>query len=144
MKKLINIDTGILILRVSLGLVILAHSAYLKLVVFTLSGTADFFVSLGLPAVLAYVVFFTEVISGTALILGIKTRLFSALLIPILLGASWAHWSNGWLFTNAGGGWEYPLFLAAMALAQLNLGSGKYVFSKKLFEKQLGVMKHES
>jgi len=135
MNKFINTDTGILILRISLGFVLLAHSLYLKLVIFTLAGTADFFVSIGLPAFLAYVVFFTESISGFALILGIKTRFFAGLVIPVLLGASWVHSSNGWLFTNTGGGWEYPIFLAAMALVQLNLGSGKLVLNIETFNR---------
>lgn len=115
---------GALGLRVSLGLVLLAHSVYLKGVVFTLPGTATFFQSLGLPGLLAYAVFTVEAVAGVALILGLQTRLFSLLVVPILLGATWAHWQSGWLFTNAGGGWEYPLFLTAAALVQANLGNG--------------------
>ncbi len=129
MNNILNIlkpDMGAFLLRVSLGIVLLAHSVYLKLFIFTLPGTADFFISIGLPGFLAYLVFLIEAIAGVALILGIKTRFFSALVIPVLLGATWAHISNGWLFTNTGGGWEYPLFLTFMALVQLNLGDGKY------------------
>ncbi len=133
MNNILNIlkpDMGAFILRISLGVVLLAHSVYLKLFVFTLPGTADFFISIGLPGFLAYLVFLIEAIAGLALILGVKTRLFSALIIPILLGATWAHASNGWLFTNTGGGWEYPLVLTLMALVQLNLGEGKYALSQ--------------
>lgn len=115
---------GALGLRVTLGLVLLAHSVYLKAVVFTLPGTAAFFQSLGLPGLLAYLVFAIEAVAGVALILGVQTRLFSLLVVPILLGATWSHWQSGWLFTNAGGGWEYPLFLTAAALVQANLGDG--------------------
>lgn len=122
-------ETGAFILRVSLGTVLLAHSVYLKLMVFTLPGTAQFFASIGLPGVLAYIVFTIEAVAGVALILGIRTRVFSALVIPVLLGATWAHSSSGWLFSNAGGGWEYPLILSFMALAQLGLGDGRYAFS---------------
>lgn len=129
LDNLLTPETGTFILRVSLGTVLLAHSVYLKLMVFTLPGTAQFFASIGLPASLAYVVFATEAIAGFALLLGIHTRLFSALIIPVLLGAIWAHASNGWLFSNAGGGWEYPLILSLMALAQLGLGDGRYAIS---------------
>jgi len=128
-NNFITPETGTFILRVSLGIVLLAHSIYLKLMVFTLPGTAQFFTSIGLPGFLAYVVFTIEVIAGFALILGIRTRAFSALVIPVLLGATWAHSSSGWLFSNAGGGWEYPLILSIMALAQLGLGDGKYAIS---------------
>ena len=39
------------------------------------------------------------------------------MLTPILVGALWAHAGNGWVFSNEGGGWEYPLFLIAVSLA---------------------------
>ena len=97
--------------------------------VFTLPGTAQFFTSLGLPGFLGYVVFVMEVVAGVALLLGIKTRSVSALIIPVLVGATWAHWSNGWVFSNTGGGWEYPLILSIMALVQVGLGAGKYSYS---------------
>ena len=129
MNKFWSPDLGVLVLRLSLGSVLLAHSLYLKLLVFTLPGTAQFFQSIGLPAALAYAVFLIEVSAGVAILLGFRTRTFAALSIPILLGATWAHSTNGWLFTNTGGGWEYPLFLSAMALVQLNLGPGRYVFA---------------
>jgi putative oxidoreductase len=122
--SLLTPETGAFILRVTLGTVLLAHSVYLKLMVFTLPGTAQFFDSIGLPGFMAYVVFAIEAIAGIALILGIKTRIFSALVIPVLLGATWAHSSSGWLFSNEGGGWEYPLILSIMALAQISLGDG--------------------
>ncbi|NRA85540.1 MAG: DoxX family protein [Gammaproteobacteria bacterium] len=129
MNNLLNSDISAFILRISLATVLLAHSLYLKLVVFTLAGTAQFFGSIGLPEVLAYIVFFVEVTSGVALLLGFKTRFFSALVIPILLGATWTHSTNGWLFTNTGGGWEYPLLLSLMAVVQIGLGDGKYAIS---------------
>ena len=40
--------------------------------------------------------------------------------------AAWVHLPNGWLFTSTGGGWEYPVFLAAAAAAQSLLGDGAY------------------
>lgn len=121
-----NPELAAFILRVSLGLVLLAHSVYLKLFVFTLTGTANYFASIGLPELLAYLVFSVEAIAGLALVLGFRSRLFALISIPVLLGATWAHLANGWLFTNAGGGWEYPLVLSLMALAQFSLGNGKY------------------
>jgi putative oxidoreductase len=115
---------GATLLRVSLGVIFVAHSLYLKLFVFTLPGTAAFFGSLGLPAFSAYVVFLLEAVGGVALILGVYTRWAAALLVPVALGATWAHLGAGWLFSNEGGGWEYPLFLAVAAAAQALLGDG--------------------
>ncbi|MEJ1994117.1 MAG: DoxX family protein [Limibacillus sp.] len=111
-----------LILRVSLGVMFLAHGLYLKIFVFTVGGTVGFFESLGLPAVLAYATIAAESLGGLALILGVFTRWVSL----VLLGALWVHSGNGWLFTAEGGGWEYPLFLAAAALTQALLGDGAH------------------
>lgn len=129
--NIVNPANGTFVMRISLGIVLLAHSVYLKFFVFTLPGTAQFFASIGLPSIFAYLVFTIEVIAGVALILGFKTRLFAALVIPVMLGATWAHWSSGWLFTNNGGGWEYPLFLAMAAIAQTGLGDGNFALLNK-------------
>lgn len=98
-------------LRVSLGLMFLAHSIVLKYFTFTLAGTAQYFESIGLPGNLAYAVFAAEAVGGALLILGVQTRLVSLALLPILAGAAWVHIGNGWVFNAPGGGWEYPIFL---------------------------------
>ncbi|HVK98493.1 MAG TPA: DoxX family protein [Dongiaceae bacterium] len=126
MENFHNPNLGSLLLRVALGSVLLAHSLYLKLIVFTLAGTAAFFSSIGLPGWLAYVVFAVEAVTGITILLGIYTRLSALVVTPILLGATWAHIDNGWLFTNANGGWEYPLFLAFMSLSLVFVGEGEY------------------
>jgi putative oxidoreductase len=126
------VSIGAAVSRIALGLVVLAHSLYLKLVVYTLPGTAQFFDSIGLPAALAYLVFITEAAAGVMLLAGWRVRLASLTLVPILLGATWAHWQSGWLFTNANGGWEYPAFLAAIALAQAFLGRGAFALADVL------------
>lgn len=122
---------GALLLRLSLGVMFIAHSLYLKAVVFTLPGTAQFFASIGLPAFLAYLVFAMEALGGVALIVGFRTRWVAAALVPVLAGATWAHAGNGWLFTNANGGWEYPLFLTIAAAAQVLLGGGAFALSRE-------------
>lgn len=125
-------DAGALLLRLTLGAVLLAHSVILKGLVYTLPGTAQYFESIGLPGPLAYVVFTLELIGGVLLIIGLQTRLATVALVPVLLGATWAHAGNGWLFTNAGGGWEYPLLLT-FATATLGLiGSGGYSLDARL------------
>jgi hypothetical protein len=37
-----------------------------------------------------------------------------------------AHAVNGWLFSNAGGGWEFPAFWAATLVVQALLGDGAF------------------
>lgn len=115
---------GVTTLRISLGAVLIAHSLWLKLVIFTLPGTATFFESIGLPGFAAYAVFLIEALAGIALILGVESRWAALVAVPVLTGATWAHAGNGWLFTNTGGGWEYPLFLTVATLSQALLGDG--------------------
>lgn len=114
---------GITLLRVSLGIMWIAH-ALLKWFVFTLPGTAQFFASVGYPGFLAYPVFAAELIGGTALVLGVYARQVSLVLVPVMLAAAWVHVPNGWLFTSKGGGWEYPVFLAVASLALWLIGDG--------------------
>ena len=114
-----------LLLRVALGTMFIAHGL-LKVLVFTVPGTVGFFESLGLPAVLAYATIAGEIAGGAALIVGFQVRWVSIALVPILLGAWWVHAGNGWLFTSAKGGWEYPAFLTIAAVVQSLLGAGAY------------------
>jgi putative oxidoreductase len=122
-----------LVLRVALGVMFLAHSLYLKVFVFTVAGTVGFFESLGLPGLFAYLTILAEIGGGIALILGFQTRLVAIALLPVLLGATWVHAGNGWLFTAQGGGWEYPLFLAVAAVVQALLGGGAYAVKGPAF-----------
>jgi putative oxidoreductase len=122
-----------LVLRVALGVMFLAHSLYLKVFVFTLAGTVGFYESLGLPGAFAYLTILAEIAGGIALILGFPSRLVAVARIPVLLGATWVHSGNGWLFTAEGGGWEYPLFLVVATAVQALLGSGAYAVKGPAF-----------
>ncbi|OHX13944.1 LysR family transcriptional regulator [Chromobacterium sphagni] len=122
MNRLQNPNIAILLLRLSLGLMYLAHGA-LKLFVFTPAGTATYFASLGLPGFFGYVAIAVEIGGGLLLLAGVKARWVALLLIPQLLGAiALVHGAKGWMFTNEGGGWEYPAFLIASSLALFLLG----------------------
>lgn len=114
---------GLTVLRVSLGVMWIAH-ALLKLLVFTLPGTAQYFVSIGFPGFLAYPVFAAELLGGIALLLGVYARQAALALVPVMAVVAWVHAPNGWVHTSAGGGWEYPVFLIAVSIAQWLLGDG--------------------
>lgn len=118
------------ILRVSLGIMFIAHGL-LKVLVFTMPGTAQFFESVGFPGWLAYPVAFFEIGGGALLIAGIATRIVSVLFIPILLGALWVHAGNGWVFTSANGGWEYVAFLIVAIAVQALLGNGAFALRRR-------------
>ncbi|MGE0151370.1 MAG: DoxX family protein [Reyranellaceae bacterium] len=116
-------DYGALLLRLALGAMFVAH-ALLKYFVFTLPGTVSFFESLGLPGFFAPLTILAELVGGALLILGVYARAVALALVPVLLGATWVHLGNGWLFTAPNGGWEYPAFLTVAALVQALIGDG--------------------
>lgn len=124
-------DAGAALLRVTLGLLLLSHGL-LKIYVFTVPGTVAFFSGLGLPPVAAYLTIFGEVAGGLALLSGVLTRLAAGLSLPILLGAVWAHSANGWVFSNQGGGWEFPALLAALAVIVALQGAGAFALGPVL------------
>lgn len=118
-------DIAAFILRLSLGVMFIAHGL-LKVLVFTLPGTVQFFASAGFPGWSAYPVVGLEIVGGALLVLGIGVRWVSLALIPVLLGALSVHLGNGWVFSAPNGGWEYPAFLAVAAVVQALLGAGAY------------------
>ena len=121
---------GALVLRLSLGVMFVAHGL-LKVLVFTVPGTVQFFESVGFPGVLAYFTIVAELAAGAALILGWHARWAALATVPILLGAAAVHWGNGWVFSAQGGGWDYPVFLAAAAVVQFLLGDGAFALTRR-------------
>lgn len=123
-----NSANAAFILRLALGSMSLAHGL-LKIFVFTLPGTVGFFEQVGFPGWTAYLVVFVEVVGGLMLIAGVCVREVAIALVPILLGATYVHLGNGWVFNNANGGWEYPAYLTIAAVAQAMLGPGRFALN---------------
>ena len=125
-----NADLAATILRVTMGVLFLAH-VWLKLVIFTPAGTVGFFESLGFPGFLAYLVIAAELAGGIALIAGVWTRFVSLALVPVLLGSIYApHGAAGFFFSNEGGGWEIPIFWAIALVVQALLGDGAFAVKR--------------
>ena len=125
-----NADLAATILRVSMGVLFLAHAG-LKLFIFTPAGTAGYFASLGLPGPLAYLVIAAELLGGIALILGVYSRWVSLALVPILLGSIYVpHGAAGFFFSIEGGGWEFPAFWTVTLVVQALLGDGAYALKR--------------
>lgn len=126
-----NSDLAATILRVSMGVLFLAH-AWLKIVIFTPAGTAGFFESLGFPGFLAYPVIAAELFGGLALILGVYSRWVALALVPVLLGSIYApHGAAGFFFSNEGGGWEFPAFWTVALVVQALLGDGALSLTRR-------------
>lgn len=129
MNSLSHTNTAQVLLRITFGVILLAHGL-LKVLGFGIEGTVGFFASLGLPAVVAYLVMAGEVLGGIALIVGFRVRTVALLSLPIMLGSVWVHAGKGWLFSNAGGGWEFPVVLVVLAVVLALQGGGTCPVSK--------------
>ena len=112
-----NNKYGIMILRLSLGIMYVAHGFVLKVMTFTIPGTVKVIESIGYPSYLAYVLIVAETLGGLMLIFKVQPRLVAIALVPVLSGAFMVHLRNGWVFNAEGGGWEYPAFLIATSIA---------------------------
>ena len=121
------------ILRVIAGFLFAAHG-WQKFNEFTIAGTQASFAQMGVPAanIAAPVVATLELVGGIALILGVLTRVFAALLAVDMLGALFLVHASAGVFV-ATGGYELVLILAAAALAVAFVGAGKVSVDKVLF-----------
>jgi putative oxidoreductase len=117
---------AVLVLRIALGTMWLAHGIVLKLMQYGVPGLAKWMAGEGIPPQLAWPLVIAEVMGGWLILLGIHGRWASLALQPILVGALAIHAKNGWVFSSANGGWEYPLFLIAASVVHMLLGDGRF------------------
>lgn len=124
-----SIDLVLFCVRLYLGLMIFTHG-YRK--VFRggkLAGTARWFDSIGMrPGQLhARAAAGTELGVGVLIAVGALTPFAAAGLMSVMLVAiATVHRKNGFMITNPGGGVEYCLGIAVMALALGTFGAGSY------------------
>lgn len=117
---------GLLIVRIGLGVVMIAHG-WQKFSENTVEGTTQGFTQMGvpLPQIAAPGVIVLELFGGAALILGLLTPLVSAAYALTMLGASiLVHAPNG--FFASGGGYELTGLLAVLSLGLAIAGAGRY------------------
>lgn len=121
------------LLRLAAGFVFIAHG-WQKFSVFTLGGTEAAFGQMGVPAagLVAPVVASLEMIGGIALVLGLLTRVFAALLSVNMLGALFLVHAPAGIFVEDGGV-ELVLILAATAAAIALMGPGKIAVDRLFF-----------
>lgn len=121
-------DIGLLILRVTLGVVFIYHGGQKLFGLFGgygLAGTAQWMGSIGipLPYVSALAAGSAEFFGGLALLLGLWTRVAAVpMVFTMLVAIVSAHWGK---FDAQSGGMEYPLTLAAALAALALIGGGR-------------------
>jgi putative oxidoreductase len=121
-----SLDLALLVTRVALGVILLAHG-WQKLDTYTLAGTAASFGDMGipLPTLAAYFVTAVELIGGAALIVGVLAPLAGVLNMISLLGALvLVHVENGVFVEN--GGYELVLALFVGLTVVALLGAGRF------------------
>lgn len=129
-------DGAILILRIGLGAIFIAHGLQKAFGMFDgsgIDGFAGMLSGMGItPATTwAYIVAYVELIGGICVILGLFTRVASfLLLIVMVMATAKIHFANG--FFLAKGGFEYNLALACMSAALILYGPGTLSINQKL------------
>jgi putative oxidoreductase len=128
---------GIFLLRVAIGADWIVH-AFLK----TYRGMNTHEALLaknGIPSLLAWPTFSLEVIGGLSILLGWYSRQWSAFLLIFLAVVVWIKWPVGWLYSNSGGGWEYPLFWLFAQAALVLCGDGAFALRSSPKKKLDGI-----
>lgn len=133
-----------LVTRLTIGLVILPHGLQKLFGMFGgygFEGTMGFFINtMQLPWIIGFMVIMIESIGAFSLILGFASRVWSALMIAVMVGAvTTSHLQNGffmnWFGAQSGEGYEFHLLVIGLALATLIVGSGKYSIDRLLTKK---------
>lgn len=145
LRKLAQTDehVGMLIVRLTLGIVFFPHGAQKMLGWFGGQGfaaTVKGMSGMGLPAALVVLVIFCEFFGSLSLITGFLGRLGALGILAVMLGAIFTvHLQNGffmnWMGNQKGEGYEYHLLAIGIALAVLVKGSGSLSIDRALSDK---------
>nr|WP_218141438.1 DoxX family protein [Flavobacterium terrigena] len=124
-----NNDLGLLIFRLSLGLLMLLHG--IAKLTHGVDFLGDMFKNLGLPSFLAYSVYIGEVIAPVLIVIGYRTKLAAIVFaFTMVVAVGMAHSADIFSLSETGG-WALELqglyFFGALAL--FFTGAGKYAAS---------------
>ena len=122
-------DLALLILRLGLGAVFLAHGINHIFGGGKIAGTARWFESLGMkPGILhGWTASLTEIGAGVLLVLGLLTPFGCAGVVGVM-AVAWItnHLKNGFFIFRPGEGWEYVMTLTLVGIAVGTLGPGQW------------------
>jgi putative oxidoreductase len=127
-------DSVIAILRLTLGVLFIAHGAQKMLGSFGGPGfleTLNSFETMGIPRTLGVLAIAAEFFGGIALIVGFLGRVAAlGIMTNMIVAIAIVHGQYGffmnWTGTQAGEGYEYHLLAIAIALAVVIRGSGAF------------------
>jgi putative oxidoreductase len=122
-------DLALLVFRVAIGAVFLAHGINHIFGGGKIAGTGRWFESLGMKPgwVHAWTASFTEIGSGALLVMGFLTSFAAAGVVGVMVVA-WItnHLKNGFFIFRPGEGWEYVMVLTISGFALSILGPGQW------------------
>jgi putative oxidoreductase len=124
-----SVNMALLILRLTVGAVFLAHGINHIYGGGKIAGTARWFDSLGMkPGILhAWMASLVEVAAGAALVLGLFTPIAAAGVVGVMLVAFITnHMKNGFFIFRPGEGYEYVMTLTLVAVAIGTIGPGQW------------------
>ena len=128
------VDVALLVARIIVGAVFMAHGAQKLFGAFGGPGLSAF---VGMMGPLGYLVAIGEFFGGLGLVVGFLSRFSAASIIVIMLGAiGMVHGKVGffmnWMGNQGGEGFEYHLLAIAILLVILIAGPGRYALSRSL------------
>jgi putative oxidoreductase len=124
-------DTGKLILRLTVGVLMLLHGV--AKLSGGVGGIGGMLQSAGLPAALAYGAYIGEVLAPLLVIIGFYARIGALIMVVNMLFAiGLAHMKDIFLLTKTGG-WaiELQAFFLFTALAVALIGPGRYAINRR-------------
>jgi putative oxidoreductase len=128
-----TINAALLILRVALGVVLVAHGLkHFRNRAKTIRWTAG--IGFSSPEVQWFFMSFAEIGVGLSLALGLLTSLGAAGLIALMTVAFWTVHRNAgfWITARPDEGWEYVFVLSAAAWALALVGPGEWAVDRAL------------
>jgi putative oxidoreductase len=128
-----RLEISTLMLRLFLGLSFFIHG----LVKFQggIENTVGWFDSIGLPGILAYVVALVEMVGGIAVVIGLGTRIVSALLSIVMIGAIIkVKFALGFLGNGQMAGYELDIALLVIAVFLAMNGSKMFALDQVVFK----------
>ena len=120
-----RVNVALLILRVVTGIIMLMHG-WQKVFQFGFAGVSQGFAGMGvpLPGIMGPFIALLELIGGIALIIGIFTPVFAALLAADMVGAIvLVHLKNGFFLPQ---GFEFAFALLGACAVLALAGAGRY------------------
>ncbi|MEK7607811.1 MAG: DoxX family protein [Patescibacteria group bacterium] len=118
----VNKNLAVLIVRLIIGGIFIT-TGWMK--VSDMAATIDFFGGMSIPAFLAYIVSYAELIGGVLIVLGLWTEIATGVLAIVMLVAIYYVRSMGFQ------GFMGPLAVLAGLVSLLASGAGSYAVQKK-------------